>query len=104
MARKHRIFLNKRLCFASCRRDHLGVFDCFHAEVGQAPLLAAIEHAGAAQREVVFGKLEAVFRSRQRFEALKCARRLAVSVRKTICLMVAADDAAAQLVELRKPK
>ena len=48
--------------FSASGFDQLDIFQCFHRDVGDAPLLAAREFARAAEREIVFGEFEAVFR------------------------------------------
>ncbi len=51
------------------RLHHLQVPHRLHADVGDAPLLPAVEVARAALCEVEFRELEAVLRGGERFEA-----------------------------------
>ena len=62
--------LHKVLRFFAGRFYELEVANCFHAEVGEAALLTAIEFARATELQVVLGKLKAVFGGRERFESV----------------------------------
>lgn len=59
-------FNNPRRFFAS-GFDHFQVFDGFHAEVGEAPLLVASKFASAALLQIKFGEFKTVFSGFQSF-------------------------------------
>ena len=76
------------------------VFKSFHHEVGDAGLADAGELAAAAGVHVFFGEFEAVVYAFKCFEAVSGLFVFAVGDGVAVGLVVAADDATAELVEL----
>jgi hypothetical protein len=76
----------------------------FLIEVSEPPLFAAVELARATKGKVVFGKLKAIFGGGECFESCECSRAFAIGIDKAVRLVIASDDATAELMKLCKPK
>ena len=68
--------------------DHFNIFDRFHGNISDSPLLFAIEFTGTAELEIELGELEAVFSSGEGAKPLYCFVALAFGIEITICLMI----------------
>ena len=86
--------------FSACRFYQFYIFKRFHADVRDAPLFAARKFAGAALHQVLLGQLEPIFCRYQGFESCECMFSAAFGADKTVCLVVGAYHAPAQLVQL----
>lgn len=65
------VFGDDARCFGAGGFYHFYIFDRFHAEVGDAPLLATAELARPAEHKVKLGEFKTALCGRERFEALE---------------------------------
>ena len=87
MILKFWIRFNKFCRFESSGFDHFQVPDCFHTEVGDAPLLGAREYACSALSKVEFSELETVLGGLEGLEPVESFTWLIFGEDKTIWLM-----------------
>src|SRR3990167_1190099 len=66
---KRCVLLDDSLRFGARGLDEAGIFQGFHADIGDAPLLFAVQISRAAGLEIDFRELEAVVRFFEGFEA-----------------------------------
>src|SRR3990167_1440583 len=85
--REFLIDFDKCLRFAPRRFNQSQILKRFHADVGNAPLLAPPEFAGTPLEEVLLGEFKSVFCGSERFEPCERALAARFGADKTICLM-----------------